>query len=62
MSAFWHTMNMPKMSSKTFKFSKPEDSESVETHLQIEHILFLLTKYKQNEVLLIFRRHYILEI
>ena len=41
---------------------EPKDSESVETQLKLEHILFVLTKYEENELLLIFRRHYILEI
>ena len=33
-----------------------------ETRPKLEHILFVLTKYEQNELLLIFRCHYILEI
>ena len=57
MSDFWHKMNMPKWAQKNVE---PKDSESVETQLKLEHILFVLTKYEQNE--LIFRRHYILEI
>ena len=61
MSDFWHKMTMPKRAQKIENF-EPKDVKSVQTQPKLEHILFVLTKYKQNELLLIFRRHYILEI
>ena len=39
-----------------------KDAKRVEKQPTFEHILYILTKYEQNELLLILHRHYILEV
>ena len=50
-----------KMSARNYKFLTKQSQKRPSATI-IEHVLFVLTKYEQNELLLDFVRHHILEM